>query len=76
MIEWLISQKNIEEAYKLAIEALDKFKKIFVFINMLLNLEKGDKTLFAKALNIFPESSWLKNNVVFILKQQVSTCCF
>ena len=30
MIEWLISQKNIEEAYKLAIEALDKFKKIFV----------------------------------------------
>ena len=40
MIEWLISQKNIEEAYKLAIEALDKFKKIFVFINMLLNLEK------------------------------------
>ncbi|KUF34684.1 glycosyl transferase family 2 [Bacillus sp. G3(2015)] len=61
MIEWLISQKNIEEAYKLAIEALDKFKKDFRFYKYAIEFgKKGDKTLFAKALNIFPDSSWLK----------------
>lgn len=61
MIEWLISQKNIEEAYKLAIEALDKFKKDFRFYKYAIEFgKKGDKTLVAKALNIFPDSSWLK----------------
>ncbi|MEH6892383.1 glycosyltransferase [Bacillus sp. JJ864] len=61
MIEWFISQHVFEEAYLLATEAIDKFKKDFRFYKYAIETTQSNRgTIVTKALREFPDSNWLK----------------
>lgn len=64
IIEYLIAQENLEEAGRIALEALKKFKKDFRFYKYSLEIEQGNiEEVMSRAAKAFPDSNWLKGRL-------------
>lgn len=65
IIKWLVNIRNIEEAYRIANEAVEKFSDDFRFYKYILtigrDLGKDIKNIFKEAVLKFPDSEWLKD---------------
>lgn len=65
IIEWLITNDTIEEAYRITVEAIDKYSKDFRFYKYAIELMKEDREgVMMKGLKVFPDSKWLKTNLI------------
>lgn len=63
IIEYLLEAGNKEEAYRISLEALNKFEKDFRFYKYAIELGVGERSsIVAKGLQQFPNSNWLKIN--------------
>lgn len=63
IIEYLLEIDNQEEAYRISLEALNKFEKDFRFYKYAIELGVGERSsIVAKGLQQFPNSNWLKIN--------------
>ncbi|PIE95996.1 glycosyl transferase [Bacillus fungorum] len=61
IIEYLLAQGNGEEAHRIALEALKKFKKDFRFYKYAIELGQTEqRSIVTKSLQEFPDSNWLK----------------
>ncbi|MHA4308021.1 tetratricopeptide repeat-containing glycosyltransferase family 2 protein [Bacillus cereus] len=61
VIEYLLEIGNKEEAHRISVEALNKFKKDFRFYKYSLETSEEDaEDLMSKAVKLFPDSNWLK----------------
>ncbi|GAB6555781.1 tetratricopeptide repeat-containing glycosyltransferase family 2 protein [Bacillus mobilis] len=64
VIEWLILQDNKREANRLVLEAINKFTKDYRFYKYLINISLVEKKQsINNALNVFPDSNWLKEEL-------------
>ena len=67
VIEWLILQDNKKEANRLALEAINKFKKDYRFYKYLINISLVEKIhSINNALNVFPDSNWLSGQLAML----------
>ncbi|EMA6341843.1 glycosyltransferase [Bacillus cytotoxicus] len=66
IIEWLIAQNNKEEANRIALQAIERFKTDFRFYKLSLESSEGNMNeIVKKAVKMFPDSNWLlKNNII------------
>lgn len=61
IIEYLLTIRNQEEAYRIASEALNKFQKDFRFYKYVIEFGTTERSqMISKALQQFPDSNWLK----------------
>ncbi|MGI2750020.1 tetratricopeptide repeat-containing glycosyltransferase family 2 protein [Bacillus cytotoxicus] len=65
IIEYLLMHENQEEAYRIALEALQKFKADFRFYKYSIEIEQGDtEGIISKAIQEFSDSNWLKGKLL------------
>ncbi|QQU33933.1 glycosyltransferase [Bacillus cereus] len=65
IIEWLIKNNNTEEAYRIAVEAVDKYSKDFRFYKYAIELMEEDREgIMMKGLKMFSNSNWLRKNLI------------
>ncbi|WP_448163015.1 tetratricopeptide repeat-containing glycosyltransferase family 2 protein [Bacillus mobilis] len=65
IIDWLIKNNRSEEAYHFSIKSIEKYKKDFRFYKYAIELVEEDRDgIMIKGLNYFPDSEWLKNNII------------
>ncbi|MGG0706024.1 tetratricopeptide repeat-containing glycosyltransferase family 2 protein [Bacillus paramobilis] len=68
IIEWLIAQNNKKEAQRIALQAIELFKTDFRFYRYSLEMNEGNvEGVMSKAVNVFPDSNWLKYRLLLSL---------
>lgn len=64
IIEWLINNENNEEAYRITLEAVEKFGEDFRFYHYLVELNMGNTSMVkVKLPSIFSNSNWLNKKI-------------
>ncbi|MGG3399711.1 glycosyltransferase [Bacillus cereus group sp. BfR-BA-01446] len=62
IIDWLTEYKNVEEAQRIVLQAINRFNDDFRLYKIAIELLKNQNSdIVAKALKRFPDSKWLKD---------------
>ena len=65
IIEWLISKEENQEAYRISLDVIKRYKDDFRFYKFAICLCKElgsiDSQLFQTAFDLYPDSSWLRS---------------